>query len=191
MGRFRPRRGQLFKLPRSISAEQRIKHGRDGLRGDIWGAKAVLQAVAVSRRAAHVWLRYAFLFRASSTGARNGWCVPQSQTARSCYDLSFLRRKDFRNPIMSCMRQPTQQANHWPPNHPPRPPGSYQPCIAALEDIICLLFGHSSTALPPGKASPLPVSSPFSFSTPICIFSAYYPPMVRLCSAYGTNMRGF
>ena len=182
MGRFRPRRGQLFKLPRSISAEQRIKHGRDGLRGDIWGAKAVLQAVAVSRRAAHVWLRYAFLFRASSTGARNGWCVSQSQTARSCYALSFLRRKDFRNPIMIRPRQPIQQANHWPPNHPPHPPGSYQPCIAALEDIICLLFGHSSTAQPPGKAAHLPCLQSIQLFNPnlhiISVLSAYVSAMV-------------
>ena len=184
MGRFRPRRGQLFKLPRSISAEQRIKHGRDGLRGDIWGAKAVLQAVAVSRRAAHVWLRYAFLFRASSTGARNGWCVSQSQTARSCYALSFLRRKDFRNPIMSCMRQPSQQANHWPPNHPPRPPvhQSLKDFIASLENIICLLFGHSSTALPPGKAAHLPCLQSIQLFNPnlhiLCVLSAYVSAMV-------------
>ena len=115
-------------------------------------------------------------------GARNGWCVSQSQTARSCYALSFLRRKDFRNPIMIRPRQPIQQANHWPPNHPPHPPGSYQPCIAALEDIICLLFGHSSTAQPPGKAAHLPCLQSIQLFNPnlhiISVLSAYVSAMV-------------
>ena len=79
-------------------------------------------------------------------------------------------------------RQPIQQANHWLPNHPPHPPESYQPCIAALEDIICLLFGHSSTAQPPGKAASLPCLQSIQLFNPnlhiLCVLSAYVSAMV-------------
>lgn len=98
------------------------------------------------------------------------------------HTLLFSVEKTPKTPIMIRPRQFPQQANHWPPNHPPRPPGSYQPCIAALGDIICLLFEHSSTAQPPGKASLLPClqsTPPFMTNLHIlCILSAYVSAMV-------------
>ena len=91
---------------------------------------------------------------------------------------------------MSCLRQPTQQANHWPPNHPPLPPvhQSLKDFIASLEDIICLLFGHSSTAQPLGKAAPLPCLQSIQLFNPnlhiISVLSAYVSAMACVWDEY-------
>lgn len=144
--------------------------------------------MVVSRYTAHAELRYGLRFRASSQGARGGRCMPQGQQPKQNTPPPFLRRKDSRAPIMIRPRQPIhlhgQQANHWPPNHPPRPPvhQSLKDFIASLEDIICLLFGRSSTALPPGKAAHFPCLQSIQLFNPnlhiLCVLSAYVSAMV-------------
>lgn len=87
----------------------------------------------------------------------------------------------------------SQQAGQWALHRPPRPPVPVQQnlkgFIAAHEDIICLLFEHSSTAQPPGKVGPLPCLQPIhpfkSNLHILCVLSAYVSAMVCVWNAHG------
>lgn len=149
--------------------------------------------MVVSRHTAHAELRYGLRFRASSQGGSGRVAQAAGPATKAKHTLLFSVEKTPKTPIMIRPRQFPQQANHWPPNHPPRPPGSYQTCIAALGDIICLLFDYSSTAQPPGKAAHLPCLQPIQLFTPnlhiLCVLSAYGSAMFCVWNEYERFLR--
>lgn len=130
----------------------------------------------VSRRAAHVWLRCGFIFRASSQGARNGGTCRRASSQSKAHP-------PFKtpSPLNAGSRSAAKQ---WTHHHPPHPPvhQSLKGFIAAHEDIICVLLEHPFHRPAPGKAAFLPYLQPPPPFLPnlhiLCVLFTYVSAMV-------------